>query len=163
MLISWGALQYFYSPNKRRKSALLYKVFFSVFLIHFFLEGYRWQMLPAYFLGVILIVLYQKWMSITIKTAMVVWLMLAATLPIVVPIIKMPKLTGQYPIGSTAHHWVDKERKEWFTDDPSDVRQIMVQLWYPALKMKKLKMTPYIDNIDIRSKPLLRPENFQNN
>ncbi len=113
-------------------------------------------MLPAYFLGVILIVLYQKRMSITIKTAMVVWIMLATTLPIVVPIIKMPKLTGQYLIGSTTHHWVDKERKEWFTDDPSDVRQIMVQFWYPALKMKKLKMTPYIDNIDIRSKTIAK-------
>ena len=117
-------------------------------------------MLPAYFLGVIIIALYQKRLPITIKTGMVVWLMFAITLPIVVPIIKMPKLTGQYPIGSTTHHWVDKERKEWFTDDPNDVRQIMVQLWYPGLKTKRPKMTPYIDNIDIRSKTIAKAGKF---
>ena len=72
----------------------------------------------------------------------------------------MPKLTGKHSIGSTIHHWTDHERKEWFTDDPNDVRQIMVQLWYPAQKTKKAEMTPYLDKIDLRSQTMAKAGKF---
>ena len=72
----------------------------------------------------------------------------------------MPKLTGKHSIGSTIHHWTDQERKEWFTDDPNDVRQIMVQLWYPAQKTKKAEMTPYLDKIDLRSQTMAKAGKF---
>ena len=40
---------------------------------------------------------------------------------------------------------------EWFTDENlDDTRQIMVQFWYPAEKVKKAKRTPYVDNINTR-------------
>ena len=68
VLIGWGVLQHFYKPSRRKNPELLYKVVFSVFLIHFFLEQYRWQMLPAYFLGVSLIIIYQKKLSTVLKT-----------------------------------------------------------------------------------------------
>ena len=72
----------------------------------------------------------------------------------------MPKLTGKHSIGSTIHHWTDQERKEWFTDDPNDVRQIMVQFWYPAQKTKKAEMTPYLDKIDLRSQTMAKAGKF---
>ena len=160
VLIGWGVLQHFYKPNRRKNPELLYKVVFSVFLIHFFLEQYRWQMLPAYFLGVSLIIIYQKKLSTVLKTIVFFWLIFSTLLPLFVPIIKMPKLTGKHSIGSTIHHWTDHERKEWFTDDPNDVRQIMVQLWYPAQKTKKAEMTPYLDKIDLRSQTMAKAGKF---
>ena len=117
-------------------------------------------MLPAYFLGVSLIIIYQKKLSTVFKTAVFFWLIFSILLPLLVPIIKMPKLTGKYSIGSTIHHWTDQERKEWFTDDPNDVRQIMVQLWYPAQKTKKAEMTPYLDKIDLRSQTMAKAGKF---
>ena len=160
VLIGWGVLQHFYKPNRRKNPELLYKVVFSVFLIHFFLEQYRWQMLPAYFLGVSLIIIYQKKLSTVFKTTVFFWLIFSTLLPLFVPIIKMPKLTGKHSIGSTIHHWTDQERKEWVTDDPNDVRQIMVQLWYPAQKTKKAEMTPYLDKIDLRSQTMAKAGKF---
>ena len=160
MLIGWGVLQHFYKPNRRKNTKLLYKVVLSVILIHFFLEQYRWQMLPAYFLGVSLIIIYQKKLSTVLKTIVFFWLIFSTLLPLFVPIIKMPKLTGKHSIGSTIHHWTDHERKEWFTDDPNDVRQIMVQLWYPAQKTKKAEMTPYLDKIDLRSQTMAKAGKF---
>ena len=160
VLIGWGVLQHFYKPSRRKNPELLYKVVFSVFLIHFFLEQYRWQMLPAYFLGVSLIIIYQKKLSTVLKTIVFFWLIFSTLLPLFVPIIKMPKLTGKHSIGSTIHHWTDQERKEWFTDDPNDVRQIMVQLWYPAQKTKKAEMTPYLDKIDLRSQTMAKAGKF---
>ena len=117
-------------------------------------------MLPAYFLGVSLIIIYQKKLSTVLKTIVFFWLIFSTLLPLFVPIIKMPKLTGKHSIGSTIHHWTDHERKEWFTDDPNDVRQIMVQLWYPAQKTKKAEMTPYLDKIDLRSQTMAKAGKF---
>ena len=117
-------------------------------------------MLPAYFLGVSLIIIYQKKLSTVFKTTVFFWLIFSTLLPLLVPIIKMPKLTGKHSIGSTIHHWTDQERKEWFTDDPNDVRQIMVQLWYPAQKTKKAEMTPYLDKIDLRSQTMAKAGKF---
>jgi dienelactone hydrolase len=44
----------------------------------------------------------------------------------------LPAPDGPYDIGTTSMHLVDREREERFTDDPSDVREMMLQLWYPA-------------------------------
>ncbi|SVB18214.1 uncharacterized protein METZ01_LOCUS171068, partial [marine metagenome] len=68
VLIAWGALQHLYKKEKRKNSILLYKIIFSIFLIHFFLEQYRWQMLPAYLLGITLIFNYNKNISHAMKT-----------------------------------------------------------------------------------------------
>lgn len=44
----------------------------------------------------------------------------------------MPGLTGPYNIGIQKFHLIDDQRLEEFTEnDPSDYREIMVQLWYP--------------------------------
>ncbi len=45
--------------------------------------------------------------------------------------------TGAYPIGSASYHWTDSSRKELYTAEPKDNRQLMVQVWYPAQKDAK--------------------------
>ncbi len=44
----------------------------------------------------------------------------------------LPEPSGPSPIGTTTRHLVDRERGEPFTEDPSDNREIMLQVWYPA-------------------------------
>ena len=47
-------------------------------------------------------------------------------------VIELPKPTGQFPVGTTVWHWVDGSRLNPLTPQESDVREIMVQVWYPA-------------------------------
>lgn len=44
----------------------------------------------------------------------------------------IPRPTGQFGVGTTAWHWVDSRRPDDVTADPSDVREIMAQVWYPT-------------------------------
>jgi pimeloyl-ACP methyl ester carboxylesterase len=45
----------------------------------------------------------------------------------------LPMLTGPYQVGVKSFHLIDESRPENFTqDNPDDVREMMVQLWYPV-------------------------------
>jgi hypothetical protein len=46
--------------------------------------------------------------------------------------LELPKPTGQYPVGRTVFRWVDVSRPEVMTEDPSDFREVMAMVWYPA-------------------------------
>ncbi|MCA9906280.1 MAG: carboxylic ester hydrolase, partial [Anaerolineae bacterium] len=61
------------------------------------------------------------------------------------PIFQFPRPTGPYAIGTLTYHWVDAERAEIFTDAPDDVRELMVQIWYPAAESDGPR-TPYIED-----------------
>ncbi|GGG14526.1 hypothetical protein GCM10010912_68730 [Paenibacillus albidus] len=59
--------------------------------------------------------------------------------------------TGKYKVGSVSYHWKDTSRKELYTEDPDDFRQLMVQLWYPAKKdTKGKKMTYFADYNELK-------------
>lgn len=62
--------------------------------------------------------------------------------------VELPKPTGKYEVGTTAYHWKDKKREELWTTSPSDYRQLMVQIWYPADEKSKGKKAPYIFNFE---------------
>ena len=160
ILVAWGAIQIFYKARKRSNTRLLYKVTFSVFLIHIFIEQYRWQMVPAYVLGALLLVIYKKNIPSTGKFFIMILVVLSFSLPSLIPVISMPTPTGKHTIGTSTHHWVDQEREEWFTDDPNDFRQIMIQLWYPAKLGEKNKRAPYLDRIDLRAETMAKAGGF---
>ena len=44
----------------------------------------------------------------------------------------LPHPTGPFGIRTMTYHWVDSARAEVFTADPTDRREVMVQIWYPA-------------------------------
>jgi predicted dienelactone hydrolase len=114
-------------------------------LIQLVVEGYRWQMLPAYVLVVVLFLgtlprlwkpqpSAKKWSGWAIGGSvmgLLVWLM-ALTLPYVLPVPKIPEPTGAYVIGTQTFHLVDTSRDEIYTDEPADKREIMMQIWYPV-------------------------------
>ena len=58
-------------------------------------------------------------------------------------------------MGTEVFHWIDSTRVEWFTpEDVDDVRELMVQVWYPATNDQKMDPVTYMDHIELRSKTL---------
>jgi dienelactone hydrolase len=57
----------------------------------------------------------------------------------------LPKLTGSYGVGVRSMHLVDESRPENFTTDQTDVREMMVQLWYPTETSNDGTRTEYMD------------------
>jgi dienelactone hydrolase len=67
----------------------------------------------------------------------------------------MPAPEGDFSIGSETFHWVDSSRLEWFTDEnDNDVREIMVQAWYPSENSDSIGTNSYMDFMNLRSKTL---------
>ena len=114
-----------------------------------FAEGPRWQMLPAYALTVLFLLVWlhrnfvspgrppeQKRRHPIVAAAAnglgALGLAVAVALPIMVPVFSFPSPTGPYAIGTLTYHWVDAARSEVFGAHPRARRQLMVQLWYPA-------------------------------
>jgi dienelactone hydrolase len=46
--------------------------------------------------------------------------------------LEVPEPTGDYPVGRTRLSWTDQSRPETHTEDPSDKREVVATLWFPA-------------------------------
>lgn len=46
--------------------------------------------------------------------------------------LEVPEPTGDYPVGRTRLFWTDQSRPEAHTEDPSDKREVVATLWFPA-------------------------------
>jgi predicted dienelactone hydrolase len=117
-------------------------------------EGLRWQMVPAYTLVGLLFLGWlakagggqrPKWRPFAAALGGA-WLAVAAALPAAIPVFHLPRPSGPYAIGTLTYHWKDADRAEMFTADPSDRREIMVQLWYPAAAQSGGARVPYIED-----------------
>ena len=100
------------------------------------LNGYRWQMLPAYF-ATALSLISLAWpvtFSLRIWTAVaaLVCLSISGILCSLLPVFDFPAPTGAYPVGTMTLHLVDSSRREAFSSDPAAHRELMVKVWYPA-------------------------------
>ena len=51
---------------------------------------------------------------------------------VAIPFNEVPKPTGDKNIGTESIELIDIDRLEWFTEDPQDLRKIMIQIWYPT-------------------------------
>jgi predicted dienelactone hydrolase len=144
-----------------------------IWLLHLFLEGMRWQMVPIYFS----LVIYFSWELIKLvvhlttiyarktgeratkeETARKVSLLSIAGVVIVVvlvfsslfasyqfPIFSVPEPAGDFEVGTTTFQLVDTDRQEIFTDDPSDKRNIVIRVWYPAEVPTNQASVPYVE------------------
>lgn len=52
---------------------------------------------------------------------------------VILPVPRFPQPTGPYAIGTRIYSWTNTSQPEPFTSDPNDHRQLVVQIWYPAL------------------------------
>ena len=113
--------------------------------IHLALEGYRWQMLPLYaltFLSILVAIslllrrnsapIRQGCLTILGSLLSLLLYLLAAALPALVPVPRLPQPSGPDRVGTLSRVLVDPARKELYgtlTDEP---RRVMIQIWYPA-------------------------------
>ncbi len=140
--------------------------------IQLLVEGPRWQMIPAYALALIF---FMVWLfSVTMPAGRyagrlieglsiglaVLAFMISVALPTALPVFHFPKPTGPYAIGTTTYHWIDNSRPELFTASPNDRRELMAQVWYPAVDEPSAPRAPYIQDADAVTPALARLIHF---
>ena len=152
VLLSWVFILSIAIPESRRRGpATLLLIIILLTLLHLFVESYRWQMLPLYALLGFGAFMKNRQAAMGSTLGLILLWIIAFLLPILIPIVKLPVPTGAFNVGTVLYHWTDSSRAEWFTDDPDDLREIPVQLWYPANAEDKADPAPYIDHIDLRA------------
>lgn len=60
-------------------------------------------------------------------------------------IVRLPRLTGRYQVGTRTYSFTDNQRLEVFTPDPNDRRQVVFQVWYPTDSVEGATRAPYMD------------------
>ena len=142
----------------RSKGPFLYLLFLAAIaaIVQYLSDGLRWQMLATiYILPAMFITYKYKVVNRFTGTILGAWFLISAFIPWAVPVFTMPAPKGDFSIGSETFHWVDSSRLEWFTDEnDNDVREIMVQAWYPSDSSSSTDPNPYMDFINLRSKTL---------
>lgn len=123
-------------------------------LIHFSVEGYRWQMVPLYtltsFLGIAsLLKIFGAgdWKPIASVLTLIL-VALATVLPTLLPVPRIPVPSGPYPVGTFISELTDDSRRELYSgkDEP---RRFMIQVWYPADVSDTDERAPWMANADI--------------
>lgn len=111
-----------------------------VTLLQIILEGYRWQMIPAYFILLIsmLLLCFGKvffrgslFKKIVVGLFLFLSLSLAWVLPYIFPVFTLPEPTGVYEVGAQ-DIYLKTDLDEIITEDPSDTRELMIKAWFPA-------------------------------
>lgn len=171
ILILLTPIPYFLWPviSKRTRPSLIAALPFAgiiLLLLHLVLEGYRWQVIPAYGLTAVLF-LAALWRRTrkpdsngrpqdnrrvlpTLKGLFgILLVVLAAVLPAALPIPKIKEPTGPYQVGTTTYHWIDSSRQETFGPEPGGPRELMVQIWYPAEPLAGAEPASWYSEIEI--------------
>ncbi|MGG0814353.1 acetylhydrolase [Paenibacillus alvei] len=133
-------------------------------LIHGFVEGMRWQMIPVYVITFLPIcILAARYLlkskggvgkrsvirQIVVITLAVLYSYFAVSLPLWYPVFTFEKPMGPYKIGTVTYDWKDDQREETIKPESGDKRELMVQIWYPASSTEKGKTAPYVPAPDV--------------
>ncbi len=165
LLLLLGALLAIWPAREHGRSLLLTALAVPAALAHWLVEGYRWQMAPAYLL-LLLLLLWQLWRrarpeSQLPRAAVIIagslaalLLLLAAVLALVFPIPTLPEAGGPYAVGTVSYAMRDESRPELYSEAPDDVREIMVQFWYPATPGPQNERAPLIEGLDVAAPAL---------
>lgn len=155
-------------PRSRRPHwlSLLPALAALLVVLHLVIEGYRWQMVPAYALAVFLVLgmvlrerkavrprnsthsLTRRILGILgVLAGFIVGLTalaIVAYLSYVLPVFTLPEPTGPYAVGTQYYLWTDTGRSDEYTSAPDDFREVSVQIWYPAEPARHEKPIPYM-------------------
>ena len=146
------------------RSTTNYLPFLALFVmvLHLILEKYRWQMIPLYVFVVLSCLMgflrllhpqQERFKRFSLAGAgLIVSLLIliaATTLPILLPVPKVPIPSGPYQIGTTTLVLVDENRAEIYSDDPSEPRKFIAQVWYPAVPTPDSERAPWMADAQI--------------
>ena len=124
----------------RTRRGIVFGALFVAFLIHWRVEGVRWQLIPLYAtaLGLAIgdvIVIERKvdWTSRIARGLFGVAGVVLAMIPaLILPVPQLPVPSGPEAIGTVTVELVDSEREEIYGATPEGLRRFPVQVWYPA-------------------------------
>ncbi|WP_369435954.1 alpha/beta hydrolase family protein [Lysinibacillus fusiformis] len=140
---------FIFAKNKSQRQLLIgFGISAIITSLHGVIEGVRWQMIPAYTVTVVpLVILANRLISkpdeglankkstaklITLSTLSVIYSAIAVTLPTIFPVFTFEKPSGPYKIGTVTYDWRDNQREETLSPVSGDKRELMVQIWYPV-------------------------------
>ncbi len=122
--------------------------------IHFFVEGYRWQMIPIYVLTALLLLSSllkiqssTDWKPLASYLTFVL-LLLATALPILLPVPVIPAPSGPYKVGTRIYELTDTSRKELYSGK-DEARRFMIQVWYPSEPSPSDPRAPWMEHAEI--------------
>lgn len=123
-------------------------------LIHFGVEGYRWQMIPIYILTAILGISAliklrspADWKPLASYLTLVL-LALSSALPALLPVPIIPIPSGPYPVGTRVYELTDEARRELYSG-VEEARRFMIQVWYPSEATSSTGRAPWMENAGI--------------
>ncbi|OEK04401.1 alpha/beta hydrolase family protein [Roseivirga misakiensis] len=105
---------------------------------HFILGEGRWQMAFIYLVEIILIIIYLR----NVKTK-IVWRVVGTFFALIgtaasvilsttLPVFSLPESSGPYQVGRSELYIKVDNRPETITDNATDKRELMINLWYPT-------------------------------
>ena len=110
----------------------------SLFVLHFLLEGARWQMAPIYLTLILTIAIhyfgwtFKKWLRVVGYGLAFMLLIFGSALSYALPVFELPKPTGPFAVASQYLYVKDESRPESITEAPDDYRELMIEVFYPA-------------------------------
>ncbi len=144
-----------------RLSVILSSCSIVLTFLHLLVEGYRWQLVPAYLSIVTLLVVLlwrykraktlienSRWISGLRKiiASVIIILVLTGTsfvLPTLLPAFDISPPSGPYQIGTDYLEFTDQNRVETFVNDET-YRKVFTQVWYPT-EVLKSNFHPYLE------------------
>jgi len=139
----------------QKQRLVILSVLAALLISHLIFEGYRWQLLPAYLLSIILLFCIYKnykffkggiFRKIISSLLFIIVLVPSWALPSMLPVFKIPEPTGEYNVGTQYIH-LKTSREESVTEKPNDKRELMIKAWYPAI-LQKEQTEKYLNNGD---------------
>jgi len=144
---------YISSSNQNKKLPLI--ILCGILILHFAIEGYRWQMILIYLVSLILIGCLIKgyaffkggWFRKSISAiGLFLCLGLGGLLSSILPVFILPTPTGNHSVGSQYLH-LKTNQDETITSEQSDKRELIIKVWYPA-NLKNEKKEAYLNDGD---------------
>ncbi|MBN2439810.1 MAG: hypothetical protein JXJ04_00635 [Spirochaetales bacterium] len=135
-----------------------------IIFLHLVIESPRWQMIPAYLISAILLLVTiirigkrkkevkiffhnkKKHPPLIIMVLISIIFPVVILLPVLLPVFSLPPPTGPYMVGTTEYTIYDNSRPEILTHDPDDYRKLVVKIWYPADTVDNKKRERYWQN-----------------
>ena len=117
----------------------------------YLVEGYRWQLVPAYFLAIVAAWLAfrkppkRNFWSVSAWGLLFLTYALALALPYVLPIPREIVPTGPFSVGTTTFYLIDESRTDPYAPEPDTPREIMAQVWYPAEDVADYELARWLD------------------
>ncbi|MBI5935915.1 MAG: hypothetical protein HY867_19590 [Chloroflexi bacterium] len=160
------------APFFKRRAKFLPPLAIIVNILHLWLEGYRWQMIPLY--GIAAALALASLPSLLKSDAaserprgwraaasfLTLGLVAAsAALPALLPVPRIATPTGKFQVGTQSFVLTDASRRELYSgrDEP---RKFMIQVWYPAAPRKDDVRAPWVNNADAFARTIAVYFNF---